>query len=124
MPIRKGNSMEQQEEVKERSALDIEIGTPCTLNYPQDRYGYVVVEISKNGKRALIERLSEGGLVVAGYCNSFPVFDHTYTPEECQSMRTGRVHAMRWTKRGWVMDGDDKSPITVGRARYFRNHAD
>lgn len=105
-----------------------QVGQGATEFLPQDRWGYVVTKVSKTGRKITLNRLETPSLSTGhqpeGNCNGFPVWDHTYTDEELQTMRRdGDVYAFYSDKRGGFTIGG-YAPVSVGFARYYRNFAD
>lgn len=104
-----------------------EIGEGATLHYPSDSYPYVVVSTSATGKTVdvlpvrTVDRTT--GHEPAYFNGPWPVWSHTYTPEELQELKREGAQkiTVRYTKNGWTAGG---SRFTMGKARYHRNYAD
>lgn len=105
-----------------------QVGQGATEFLPQDRWGYVITKVSKSGRQITLARLETPDLTTghkpAGDCNGFPVWDHTYTDEELQTMqRPGEIKAFYSENAGCYRIGG-YAPLSVGFARYYRNFAD
>lgn len=102
------------------------VGMGATLLYPQDRYGYVITRVSPSGKTVWVQPLApvsaETGHEPARYDGPWPVWSHTYTDAERDTMRQehGAERQVRLTKRGWQSNG---TPFAIGAARYHRNYS-
>jgi len=100
-----------------------EVGIGATLNYPQDSYGYVVVDVSKTGQVVTLDALERPtkstGHVPEYHTGGFPVWNHEYTPVELVSMRTGRRIRVHRHSNGRYYSG--RAPITFNGARYYRD---
>ena len=104
-----------------------EVGQGVTVHYPQDSYPYVIVEVSASGKTIKIQGVKPvsraTGHEPARFDGPFPVWSHTYTPEELQELKYENTipWTIRWTpQNGW---GGKRKLYTVGEARYHRNYS-
>lgn len=108
------------------AAAKLAVGDGMTLCYPQDRYPFVVVRVSDSGKTAWVKPLEIVDLSTGHepdrFDGNFPVWSHSYTEEERQSMvqEDAPERMVRLTKRGWASKG---TPFTAGAARYHRNYS-
>lgn len=107
------------------------VGTGATLYYPQDRYPYVVVEVSRTGNAIWVKPVetvsTKTGHAPAGTCNGFPVWDHTYTDDEVKALVQDGVTPTKLTRRAdgrYRPVGSSDVVYGLGHARYFRNYAD
>ncbi len=102
------------------------VGQGATMHYPQDSYGFVIVEVSPSGKTAKVAPLKTVDMTTGhepAYFNGpFPVWSHSYTEEELVSMRIedAPLSTIRLTKRGWSKNG---TPFSVGGARFHRDYS-
>lgn len=105
----------------------IEPGTGATLLYPQDRMPYVVVGSTEKTITVVpLPMVSyQTGHKPRGKHNGFPVWDHTYTDDEIEEFTT---KALIGPKRAYLRkDGRyylGGTPMSVGKARFYRNYAD
>lgn len=114
-------------EAKEMS--EVKVGQGATMQYPQDRYPFIVTAVSKSGKSITVSEIKSPDATTgdsADYThNGFPVWDKSYTAEELADRSrypfTGRTYVLRLTKRGWACKG---IPFHVGNARYRRDYSD
>lgn len=107
------------------------VGMGATQFYAQDRYPYVVVEVSRTGHAIWVKPLETvstwTGHTPAGSCNGFPVWDHTYTEDEVKSLVQDHVAPRKLTRRSdgrYRPVGCSDVVFGLGHARYFRNYAD
>lgn len=112
-------------EAAERAANTPVVDGGATMHYPDDRMPYVVVKVSPSGAKVTLApvRIVDGttGHRPAGDCNGFPVWDHTYTPEELHAMREEYTVTAHRRKDGRYYSGGTR--VTFDGARYYRNHA-
>lgn len=107
-------------------ANPIQVGKGMTKSYPQDSYPYVIVRVSDSGKTVWVKPIKsvnlETGHEPAYFNGPFPVWSHSYTEEEMQSMMIKEAPelAVRLTKRGWSHRG---IPFRAGKARYHRDYS-
>lgn len=108
----------------------VNVGTPATLMYPQDRYGYVAVRVTPTGKTAWFVRIEskDKDLKVSHMVNGFPVYDHVFTSEEIEfalkTAVTANYERASLRKDGtWKMMNSD-TPLRIGEARYRRDYSD
>lgn len=101
----------------------VKVGMGATICYPQDAYPAVVTKVSKTGKVITVERLetvsAKTGHKPARFDGPFPVWSHTYTDEELQSMRTGATAVYTWRES----TGTWGPNVRVGSAHYERNYS-
>jgi len=101
----------------------------ATLFYPQDRYGYVVIDSTKSGKTLTIMRLETvdmtTGHTVDHFDGPFPVWSHTYTEDEMRTMRRLGTETIKWSepRKGYMRGGRKGTPFLVGVAQYHRNYS-
>lgn len=111
------------------------VGTPVTLIYPQDLYGYTIVRVSDSGKTAWMIQMPEVNKNTPGqpaYMNGpWPVYDHTYPREECLAV----AEAHNATETGYGerrisqrKDGNWRVanttiPVRLSVARYRRDYS-
>lgn len=99
----------------------------ATLFYPQDRYGYVVIDATKSGKTLTVMRLEtvdkSTGHEVAYFEGPYPVWSHTYTDQERREMRRLGTETLKWNERQqrYMRGGRKGTPFLVGEAQYHRN---
>jgi hypothetical protein len=94
------------------------VGDPATMHYPSDQYPYVVVAVSASGSKITLEALDYSGLAPAYHAGPFPVFDS----EVPTDWRTGRMIVAHLAREGYNYAGS--TPISIGYARYRRDHSD
>ncbi|WP_155855165.1 hypothetical protein [Actinotalea ferrariae] len=107
------------------------VGMGATQVFPQDRYPYVVVAVSRTGHAIWVKPLktvsTQTGHEPAGRCNGFPVWDHTYTDAEVKALVDQHAEPTKLTRRGdgrYRPVGSGELAFGLGQARYFRNYAD
>lgn len=107
------------------------VGMGATQVYPQDRYPYVVVEVSRTGHAIWVKPLrtvfSDTGHEPEGRCNGFPVWVHVYTEDEIRDLVQADVAPVKLTRRTdgrYRPVGGNDLIFGLGQARYFRNYAD
>ena len=104
---------------------DPEVGMGVTLHYPQDSYPYVISRVSDSGKTIWVKRVktvdNSTGHSPAYYEGPFPVWSHTYTPQELVDLVVPGTpeRLVRLGKYGW----GGKNDYTVGTARFHRNYS-
>lgn len=105
-----------------------EVGEGATVSYPQDSYPYVVTSVSPSGKTIGVKPVTtvdkSTGHEPARYDGPFPVWSHTYTPEELQALvrEDAPEQTVRWSAKGgyWTCAG---TVFQVGTAHYHRNYS-
>jgi hypothetical protein len=105
-----------------------EVGQGVTLHYPQDSYPFVITEVSASGKTIKIQPVEpvsrDTGHEPARFDGPWPVWSHTYTAEELQTLKreTPTPDTLRYNSRSrrWAGRNGDWS---VGVARYHRNYS-
>jgi hypothetical protein len=111
----------------------VKVGEGATLIYPQDSYPYVITRISESGKTAWARPLKTVSLATghapARHDGPWPVWSHTYTPEELVSLAYSEAEEefpsfreirITLTATGWKTKG---TPVELGKARYHRNYS-
>ena len=123
--------MDTQTLVRRPSAPAPAIGMGATQLYPQDRYPYVVVEVSATGHAIWVKPLETVSTATGhepdGSCNGFPVWDHTYTDDELKTLVVERAEPTKLTRRQdgcYRPVGSSDVTFGIGHARYYRNCAD
>ncbi len=105
------------------------VGTGATLIYPDDRAPYVIIE--DRGDTLVLKELhtvsKETGHKPRSFQNGYPVWDHTYTPEEIArfcpaSGGVGTVVTVHQVGQDSYTDAEGLVYL-IGRARYYRNYA-
>jgi hypothetical protein len=107
------------------------VGGGATQYYPQDRYGLVVLAVSKGGAKVTLAKLCEPSLDTghspADWIGGLPVWDHEYTEDELTSMRYQKyepiVYAYRRDTGGRFRYFLNGQPVSFASARYYRNWA-
>ena len=97
------------------------VGMGATLAYPQDRYGYVITNVSKSCKVITVRRLSDDVLQPAHYCNGYPVFDHIFCGLMDLDCYEGEWKAYLHKDGRYYLGG---TLLSIGTARYYRNYAE
>jgi hypothetical protein len=115
------------ERTREAQAYVPRVGDGMTLCYPQDSYPLVIVRVSPSGKTVWVDRLRPVDLSTghkpARYDGPFPVWSHTYTDEERETMRENREPIKVTRSRDgsyWTANGVN---VAYGGARYHRNYS-
>lgn len=105
----------------------VHVGEGMTLQYPQDSYPYVIVRVSPSGKTAWVKRVKAVDLSTghepAYFEGPFPVWSHTYTAEELQSMvmeDAPELPVRRGKHGGWAHKG---TPFSARGAVFHRNYS-
>lgn len=121
---------QEQDAQREREAREYQpqVGDGMTLYYPQDRYGYVITRVSPSGKTVWVKPLREvsraTGHEPARHDGPWPVWTHTYTDEERQTMQVEGAPEQRVNRSrdglSWSMNG---LPMARGGAMYHRNYS-
>lgn len=119
---------ERLAQAREARDYQPQVGDGMTLAYPQDYYPYAIVRVSPSGKTVWVKPLEvvdrSTGHEPARYDGPFPVWEHTYTDEERQSMLRVDAPEQKVTRSrdglSWSMHG---TPMLRGGAGYRRNYS-
>lgn len=134
----------QQQEIAEKMKIEAShmekidpdlprVGMGATLCYPQDRYPYVVAKVI-SPTHIIIKRLVEPSLTTGDQPRtyrggSFPVWDKVYTEADladpkyaCDPNDSGLI--IHKNKKGLWVHGQERTPVILGTARYYRDYSD
>ncbi len=91
----------------------------ATLHYPSDLYPYVVVAVSPTGSKVKLERIERAATAPARFTNGFPVWDCDGDPNK----RVGLIDIAHRNAAGKYAVGGS-TPVSFGRARYYRDYSE
>jgi hypothetical protein len=106
------------------------VGMGATEVFPQDHWPMRIVRVTDTGSAIWVVPVGTVNLSTghspARRCNGYPVWDHTYTDAELDTLTEATRTPMEATRRS---DGryrlvGQAAEIAVGAARYVRNYAD
>ena len=101
------------------------VGLGATLLYPQDAYGLVVVGVSATAKvlrvKALKSVSNATGHKPHHMEGPWPVWRHEYTEQELKDMAESEIERINWSARKRCYTRGGVTPVTVGKAVYYRN---
>jgi len=94
------------------------VGDLATLHYPADNYPYIVTAVSANGAKVTLAELAPAAATPARFAGPYPVWDCDGDP----ARPTGHVVNAYRNNFGYAVGRS--TPISFGRARYYRDYSD